>query len=108
LLARTSHAPHIAASAVAMLARGHNDMRPFAGGGLRDITRVAAGRPELWRDICLTNADAVAKALDELIDSLQQFRDAVARKDGGRLDTLFEEGRQSRLKIFDENSEPPA
>lgn len=104
LLARTSHAPHIAASAVALLAH-RGDVRPFAGGGLRDITRVAAGRPELWRDICLTNADAVAKALDELIETLQQFKDAVARKDGKRLDTLFEEGRQSRLNIFPDDSD---
>ncbi len=104
LLARTSHVPHIAAAAVAMLTRNQRGIRPFAGGGLRDITRVAAGRPELWRDICLTNAESVSSTLDDLIATLQEFKDAVAEEDANGLDQLFEAGRQARLDAFDENN----
>lgn len=103
LLARTSHVPHIAASAIALLVEQTEIIRPFAGGGFRDITRVAAGRPELWRDICLTNAKSVSSTLDELISALQQFKDAVTQEDADGLDRLFEDGRQARLNIFKEN-----
>jgi len=104
LLARTSHVPHIASAAIAMLTHGESDLRPFAGGGFKDITRVAAGRPELWRDICLTNSDSVSKTLDDLMSVLQQFKDAVAQKDTDQLDRLFEDGRQARLDVFDQDA----
>ncbi len=104
LLARTSHVPHIAAAAVAMLSQNEPHIRPFAGGGLRDITRVAAGRPELWRDICLTNSDSVSQTLDTLIATLRQFKDAVDEKDAADLDRLFEEGRRARLDAFNDNA----
>ena len=75
-----------------------------AGGGFRDITRVAAGRPELWRDICLTNADSVSQTLDTLIATLHRFKDAVDAQDLEQLDRLFEAGRQARLDAFNENA----
>jgi prephenate dehydrogenase len=103
LLARTSHVPHIAASAIAMLSEQAEITREFAGGGLRDITRVAAGRPELWRDICLTNSASVSSVLGDLIAVLQQFKDAVAQENADGLDRLFEDGRRARLNMFKEN-----
>ncbi|HEY1065023.1 MAG TPA: prephenate dehydrogenase/arogenate dehydrogenase family protein, partial [Pirellulales bacterium] len=56
-LAHTSHAPHLVAAALA--AALPHDYARLTGTGFRDVTRVAAGGPELWRQIFLDNRDAV-------------------------------------------------
>lgn len=63
ILARTSHLPHILAAAIATCAGKMGDIQPFIGNGFRDTTRIAEGRPEVWRDICLTNRDAITDSL---------------------------------------------
>jgi prephenate dehydrogenase len=59
----------------------------LAAGGFRDMTRIAAGEPGIWLDICEDNRDAIVAVLDDLLRSLRGFRDLVA--DGDR-DTLLE------------------
>ncbi len=98
LLARTSHLPHVAAAAVAAIAANQGDVAPFVGKGFRDATRIAASRPEVWRDICLTNRDALLAGLGELDETLHHFADALARGDGGAVEAFFETGRSAREK----------
>jgi len=104
ILARTSHVPHIAAAAVALLSASEANVSALSGGGFRDITRVAAGRPELWRDICLTNADAVKSAISELVETLELFGAAIDRNDAAALEQLLEEGRQARLNAVGDDA----
>ena len=40
----------------------------MAGQGLVDTTRLASSPADVWRDICVTNADEIRWALDLLID----------------------------------------
>ena len=40
----------------------------FAAGGFRDFTRIASSNPEMWRDICLANRDALVQALTQIQD----------------------------------------
>lgn len=102
LAARTSHVPHIVAAALARLtARGDDTLRAFAGGGFRDTTRIAEGRPELWRDISLTNADAILEVLKELQADIANFSDALDKKDATILETYFTEGRDARRRLLD-------
>ncbi len=98
LLARTSHLPHVAAAAVAAIAAKQGDVAPFVGKGFRDNTRIAASRPEVWRDICLTNRGALLASLGELDETLHGFIDALARGDGDALEAFFETGRSAREK----------
>jgi prephenate dehydrogenase len=66
LLARTSHAPHVIASALAASAvRGEPLAAVASGGALRDMTRVAAADGALWREILELNGDEVRAALDD-------------------------------------------
>jgi len=66
LLARTSHAPHLIASALAAGALRDEPLAAVASGGaLRDMTRVAAADPALWREILELNGDEVRAALDD-------------------------------------------
>jgi prephenate dehydrogenase len=102
LAARTSHVPHIVASALARLtARDGDALRAFVGGGFRDTTRIAEGRPELWRDISLTNADAILGVLRELQADLSGFSEALTKNDAEILEKFFTEGRDARRRMLD-------
>jgi prephenate dehydrogenase len=100
LLARASHLPQIAASALAAaLADEYVDGKravEFGAGGLRDTTRIAASSAEMWRDICLTNREAILEALRLFGASFAEFERAVEQGNADRLIALFERGRQMR------------
>lgn len=104
LVARTSHVPHIAAAALAALAAEGDrpaDLRPFVGKGFADTTRIAGGRPEIWRDICLTNRAAILDGLDDLLDHLQTVRDCIAEEAGDDLEDFFTAGQQARDDLLE-------
>lgn len=100
ILAATSHLPHISASAlVHQFARTREDAEvadQLIAGGWRDSTRVAAGSGEMWRDICLANAEAIETSLDELIGDLEHVRSWVREGEGDKLREWFEEAAQVR------------
>lgn len=98
LLARTSHIPHIVASALAAAAGDTEKIRAFIGKGFLDTTRIAASRPELWRDICLTNREAVLEGLDAVLARLNAFRNALAAADATGLERHFQDGKAAREK----------
>jgi prephenate dehydrogenase len=101
--ARISHLPHVAAAALAECAPGPVPdavLSLLAAGGFRDTTRIAASSPEMWRDICLTNADALLDALDDYESALGRFRTALEQKDGAALEEAFASGREARLRIL--------
>jgi prephenate dehydrogenase len=65
-VALVSHAPHlVSALMAARLEHAAEDAARIAGQGVRDVTRIAAGDPALWREILTANADAVADVLEE-------------------------------------------
>jgi prephenate dehydrogenase len=103
ILARASHLPQLVASALAAaLVDETVDGRWAAGfgaGGLRDTTRIAASSAEMWRDICLTNHDAIVAALGIYRASFERFSRAVEQGDGETLMALLERGRAMRKRI---------
>jgi prephenate dehydrogenase len=74
-VARTSHAPHLAASVIAASLGGSQPRLAAAlsGGAFRDMTRIARSDPSLWSDILQLNRDQVAAVLDEWIARLQRM-----------------------------------
>jgi prephenate dehydrogenase len=100
ILARASHLPQIVSSALACaLADETVEGRwaaAFGAGGLRDTTRIAASSPEMWRDICLTNGQAITAALMLYREWFDRFEHAVAASDEQALNELFARGRQMR------------
>lgn len=102
LLAVTSHLPHLTAAALVHLfsaAQENHDIVPrLIAGGWRDSTRVAAGSPEMWRDICLANAPAIGKGLDELISEMQNLKEMLEAKNGDDLHAWFEAASKVRRK----------
>ena len=63
------------------------------------MTSVAAGSPEMWRDIALTNRDAIADGLHDIKQHLDAFLDALATADDAALTALFEGGKTARHKV---------
>ena len=107
LVARTSHVPHIVSAALAVLAANSDrpaDVRPFIGKGFADTTRIAAGRPEIWRDICLTNRSAILNSLDSLLDQLQTVRDLIGEEAGDDLEDFFTAGQQARDELLEDGA----
>ena len=88
-VAVVSHVPHVAASALTNLAAqragdGREVLR-LAAGGFKDMTRIAAGSPELWTGILSDNALAVSRAIGDLVDQLQELRGSL---DAGDLEAM--------------------
>lgn len=94
ILASTSHLPHVVASVLAAGIPG--PWWAFSAGGLRDTTRIAAGDPELWRQILLANREALLGRLQHFERDLAEFRAALAAGDGDRLFQLLALGKEQR------------
>lgn len=105
LVATVSHVPHLAAGTLMLLAAeqaGSTDRGPLlrlAAGGFRDMTRIAAGHPGIWPDICVENRDAIVRALDEYVRALTEIRDRVAGEDRDGLLAALERARDARTNL---------
>ena len=106
-LAAVSHLPHV----LAFLLMNHvsysgeqntddplpsNDLLRFAGSGFRDFTRIAGSSPEMWRDICLANREALSRQIDAYQNELTALREMLARDDGEALENVFSSAREAR------------
>jgi prephenate dehydrogenase len=85
LVATVSHVPHLTAAALMRMAAGRAEddaaLLRLAAGGFRDMTRIAAGDPVMWLDVCAENRDAIVEVLDELLATLGALRDVVEHRD---------------------------
>ena len=63
------------------------------------MTRVAAGHPGIWPDICAENRTAIVDELDRLIAALADMRDTVAKNDRDGLVSLLERAREARVAM---------
>ena len=108
VMAFVSHLPQLAASALmdTVGAAAKGDGLRLAGRGLSDTTRLASSPADVWRDICLTNADAIGDALDCLIQRLTQLRDGL--DSGDALDSIFASAAKWRAELMkDDKSQIP-
>jgi len=99
-VASVSHLPFIVSSTLMnTIARDAtwNDASSLAAGGFRDMTRLAAGSPTMYRDICITNKEAITTLLDAYIHELQQLRAEIAQS-SGQLYKTFDEAHNLRLQ----------
>lgn len=105
IVAYISHMPHIvAASIVNGLYDGVQNGVPeqvlsdFIGGGFRDVTRVASGSPDMWRDIVLQNSDKIEESIKDVISNLSNFLNIM--KDSEKLYEYFSGAKKFRDKIM--------
>jgi prephenate dehydrogenase len=93
-LATTSHMPHFVAALLA--SQLPDKWRPFTATGFRDTTRIASGDPALWAAIGRENALALAHALDQFSDRLNELRKAVLDPESDELRDLLTEAKRVR------------
>jgi 3-phosphoshikimate 1-carboxyvinyltransferase len=99
VLAGTSHLPHVLAfTLVDSLAGDDESLEIFryAAGGFRDFTRIAASDPVMWRDICMTNADAIIERMDTFAGQLARVREAIVAGDADCLMGVFTRAQAAR------------
>ncbi len=103
LVAVVSHVPQLAATTLMDVAatsgEQHATLLRLAAGGFRDMTRIAAGHPGIWPDICVANQAAIVAALDEYLDALGAVRSLVAAGDRAGLLALLERARAARRSL---------
>ena len=95
-----SHLPHAIASALMQLAeesqRHTGKTFQLAAGSFRDLTRIADSSPELWRDICTTNADSLSAAITAFQDLLEKLKSALQVHDEAAIEQFFQQAQQIR------------
>jgi prephenate dehydrogenase len=97
IVAHISHLPQVLASTLcAFLAKKNPAWRNFAGGGLRDTTRIAASDPKLWRTILEQNRDEVLRALRQFQDELQAMQASLSNRDWFDVIARLERGKAYR------------
>jgi prephenate dehydrogenase len=92
IFAAVSHLPHVLAFALVDLLAARPDADEvfrYAASGFRDFTRIAAGSPEMWRDISLANRGALLAAIDAYRAHLDHIAAMVASADGAGLEAVF-------------------
>jgi cyclohexadieny/prephenate dehydrogenase len=106
VLAITSHLPHLIAYTIVGTADElegvtQSEVLKFSAGGFRDFTRIAASDPTMWRDVFLTNKDAVLEMLGTFNEDLAKLTRAIRRGDGEALFEHFTRTRAIRRGIVE-------
>jgi prephenate dehydrogenase len=103
LVAMVSHVPHLTAAALMSLAADattdHATLLRLAAGGFRDMTRIAAGHPGIWPDVCVENRVEIVETLDRLGVALARLRDLVVSGDREGILLLLERARHARVNL---------
>ena len=105
VLAITSHVPHLIAYNIVNTARHleqvtDSEVIKFSAAGFRDFTRIAASDPVMWRDVFLSNKDAVLEMLGRFSEDMTALQRAIRFGDGEVLHKLFTEARATRRGII--------
>ena len=106
VLAVTSHLPHLIAYTIVGTASDlegvtESEVIKYSAGGFRDFTRIAASDPTMWRDVFLSNKDAVLDMLQRFTEDLTALQKAIRVGDGAQLFDHFTRTRAIRRSIIE-------
>lgn len=108
--AAISHLPHVIAASLVNLVKNSDSkegvMKMIAAGGFKDITRIASSSPDMWQQICLTNADNISKLLHTYIRYLSDIAADIDRHAGDSLYSFFDSARNYRESFISSPSGP--
>jgi cyclohexadieny/prephenate dehydrogenase len=110
VLAVTSHLPHLIAYTIVGTASDlegvtQSEVIKYSAGGFRDFTRIAASDPTMWRDVFLSNKDAVLEMLQRFSEDLTALQRAIRVGDGDELFKQFTRTRAIRRSIIEEGQD---
>lgn len=106
VLAVTSHLPHLIAYTIVGTASDleevtQSEVIKYSAGGFRDFTRIAASDPTMWRDVFLSNREAVLEMLQRFSEDLTELQKAIRKGDGATLFDTFTRTRAIRRSIIE-------
>ena len=94
--ALVSHLPQLVSTALASAVWDETDEDglplSLAGVGFRDMARLAGSPYDVWRDVCLTNSENLARGLERLEQRLERMRRRLRSRE---LEEEFEKARQT-------------
>jgi len=104
VLAAISHLPHMVAyslvNAVGAYDRYEENILEYSAGGFRDFTRIASSDPTMWRDIALTNREALLEMMSQYERFFAELKRDIADGDDDKLYDFFLRSKQSRDAIL--------
>ena len=100
IVAHISHLPHLLASALCgYLSEKDSTWAHFAGGGLRDTSRIAAGDPSLWQQIVQQNRQEILRAIAGFENELDQLKNALLSEDTQAITERLAKGKHYRDQL---------
>ncbi|MCF6134346.1 prephenate dehydrogenase [Thermoactinomyces vulgaris] len=100
-----SHLPHIIAAGLVNVVGNYNEENEWfhrlAAGGFRDLTRIGASHPVMWRDILLSNRNALLKLMDDWIAKMVEVRSAISDGEQEQIEAFFSRSRRLRQQLPD-------
>ena len=103
LVANISHLPQLASSTLMTIAADqavdNEIILRLAGGGFRDMTRIAASNATMWTDIVHDNAQEISSALESYIDALKKLKNDVDTFEESKIKDLFNRARSARSSL---------
>ena len=98
MIAFTSQLAHVVSNAYikSPTAARH---KGFSAGSYKDMTRVAWLNAPMWAELFMENGDCLLQEIDCFMDSMRQYRDALASGDKARLTELLDEGRRIKAEV---------
>jgi cyclohexadieny/prephenate dehydrogenase len=110
VLAITSHLPHLIAYTIVGTADDlqevtQSEVIKYSAGGFRDFTRIAASDPVMWRDVFLSNKDAVLEMLQRFSEDLAALQRAIRYDKGDELEALFTRTRDIRRSVVEQGQD---
>lgn len=100
MVAVTSHLPHVIASGLmrqaSTMRADISELPRMSAGSFADMTRVSASPASIWRDVCVTNREAVLHALQGFRAELKVLEEAVEASDAAAIEAYFAAGESGK------------
>ncbi len=98
MIAYTSQLAHVVSSAYVKcpLAESH---KGFSAGSFADMTRVARLNEGMWTELFFENRDALLPVMEDLVQRVTEYRDALRDKDRPGMERLLREGRETKERL---------
>lgn len=104
-VARVSHLPHVLAAALMNMVDTDQATLELAGGGFRDLTRIAAGDSSWWAEVLTANSAQVSASIGELQKTLDGWLQIIGDNSNGELDVELEAAREARLGLGEHHTQ---
>jgi prephenate dehydrogenase len=104
VLAAISHLPHMVAYALVVAGSSYDrydeNVLEYSAGGFKDFTRIASSDPTMWRDIALTNREALVEMMAHFESFFADLKEDIQTGDGQKLFDFFLNAKQNRDAIL--------